>query len=519
MSDNPPILQDYNAFEANLPLIEAVRREGAVWALDRCRALGAVVGGAEAMHHAERSDAHPPVLHRYDRFGERVTRIERDPSWHWLIDRSIEHDLHGLPWRNGLPSAHAARAAMILTWGELSLPAVCPASGNYSMAPALKGTPALYDRWAPRLTSLDKESLLFAAASLTERQGGSDVRSNRTRAEPMGEDIYELTGLKWFVTCPWADLILILAQAPAGLTCFLVQSADPGFRVERLKEKLGWHALGVGEVELNGVKGQRVGDEGRGVGVIMRMIAYTRLDVMLECAASLRKGVMQAVHHARHRSVLGRRLAEHPAMRNVLADLALESEAATAGVLRVARSYDEPESRFGRLALSVMKYWVSKRAAGHAAEALECLGGNGYVEASGMPRLYRDAVLGSVWEGSGNVAALDILRAIRTEPASLDEFFTECGLSRDGNPVLDRWVADVREDALAIASSDDAEWRARGLVERMALALQASLLVRFSPPGVADAFCAARLGSRSLAYGGLPRGADVHLILDRVMPA
>ena len=518
MENNAPILTNFNAFDANAVLQEAVKRDAGDWAIDRCRSVGALVGSEEAQHHSTRSELNPPILHRYDRFGARIDQIERDPSWHWLIDRSIDHDLHGLAWRNEQP-AHAARAALVLQWGELSLPAICPASGNYSMVPALRATPGLSEKWTPRLIAQGRPNLVFAAASLTERQGGSDVRSNQTTAHPLGDDVYALNGLKWFITCPWADVLLVLAQAPQGLTCFLVESSAPGFRIEQLKDKLGWHSLGVGEVELVDVPGYRLGEEGRGVGVIMRMIAYTRLDVMLECAASLRTGAVQAIHQARYRSVLGRKLTDHSAMRNVLADLALESEAATVGAMRVARGYDDSQSRFSRLALSVLKYWISKRAAGHAAEALECLGGNGYVEGSGMPRHFRDAALGSVWEGSGNVAALDVLRAIRTEPESLDAFIGECELGKGAHTALDRWIDDVRADALAVAQSNDPEWSARRLVERMALALQASLLVRYSPSAVSDAFCASRLPATSSAYGGLPFGVDVDAIINRALPA
>lgn len=518
MENNAPILTNFNAFSMNLALVDAVAREGAEWATDRCLTVGTLVGSEEAQLHSARAEAHPPVLHRYDRFGDRVDRIERDPSWHWLVARSIEHDLHGLPWR-GDRAAHAARAAMVLQWGELTLPGICPASGNYSMVPALRASPKLAETWVPRLLASAQPDLVFAAVSLTERQGGSDVRSNRTTAHPLGGDLYALNGLKWFITCPWADIMLVLAQAPAGLTCFLVESSAPGFRIERLKDKLGWHSLGVGEAELVDVPGHRLGEEGRGVGVIMRMIAYTRLDVMLESAASLRKGTVHAIHHARHRTVLGRKLIDQPAMRNVLADLAIESEAATVGVMRVARGYDQPESRFGRMAVSVLKYWISKRAAGHAAEALECIGGNGYVEESGMPRHIRDAVLGSVWEGSGNVAALDVLRAIKTDPQSLDEFLAECALAKGGDRTLDAWTQRVGDEAHGIAQSNDPEWGARGLVERLALALQGSLLVRFSPSAVSDAFCASRLPATSSAYGGLPSGVDVEAIIDRAFPA
>ncbi|MGE4322151.1 MAG: acyl-CoA dehydrogenase family protein [Sphingobium sp.] len=518
MNQAPP-LEEYDAFALNTPLREAASRAGADWALEKLHGLGAIVGSAEGRDHAERSDRNPPVLERYDGVGDRVDRVVRDPSWHWLVDRTVEYDLHGMTFRKDNPPAHAARAAMILTWSELSLPTVCPVSANYAIMPALAMDPALQARHAPGLLSTDSGSVTFAAASMTERQGGSDIRGTATVATPQADGSYSITGQKWFVTCPWGDVVLVLARAPGGLTCFVVESAHPGYRIERLKDKLGWHALGVGEVELHDAPGHRIGEEGKGVGVIMRMISFTRLDVMLENAAVLRVGTMRAIHNARHRHVLGKLLTDHGAMRNVLADLALESEAATAGVMHVAGSYDIAGSRLSRIALTLMKYWLSKRAAGHAAEALECLGGNGYVEASGMPRLMRDSVVGSVWEGSGNVAALDILRVLHGDPESVEQFLMECEAARGGNALLDQWIDALRAEIRQVAQGGDPEWNARLLTERMALAFQGSVLMRFAPNAVSDAFCAGRLGPRGMAYGTLPPSVDVDALLARALPA
>lgn len=518
MPNQPSPLADYNTFTLNQPLQEAVQREGAAWAVDRIARAGAIAGSIEARDHAARTDRHPPVLHRHDAAGRRIDQVERDPSWHWLVNQTVALDLHGITTRAGLPPAHAARAAMVLAWAETSLPTICPISANYAMVPALATGPEVQRAWTGPLTQMDPAKLRFAAASMTERQGGSDIRETTTRAERQADGTYLLTGQKWFVTCPWADVLLVLARAPDGLTCFLAESGHPGYRIERLKDKLGWHGLGVGEVELHDLPAVRVGEEGRGVGTIMRMITFTRLDVMLENAAVLRAGVVRAIHHTRQRRVLGRYLTDHALMRNVLADLALESEAATLAAMRIAGSYDQPQSQLGRIALTLMKYWLSKRATQHAAEAMECLGGNGYVEASGMPRLLRDAAVGSIWEGSGNVAALDVLRAVRTDPRSLQELLDECNHARGGNRHLDAWITTTTDLVTAWASGEDPEWDARMVVEHLALMFQASLMVRFSPNDLADAFCAARLGQRALAYGGLVRGAPVDRILERAVP-
>src|SRR5881275_1215145 len=356
--------------------------------------------------------------------------------------------------------------------------------------------------------------------AMTERQGGSDVRANITEAEPIGEDTYEIHGHKWFCSYPPCDVFLVLAQAPAGLSCFLVERG-PGMEFQRLKDKLGTRSLPSSEVEFRGAVGRRIGEEGRGVPAIIRMVNHTRLDCLLGATTGLRRGTVEAIHHARHRSAFGKLLVDQPAMRNVLADLAIESEAATVSAMRVARSYDEPDdAAFRRFATAVMKYWVSKRAAAHAAEALECLGGNGFIEDSGMPVLYRDAPLNSIWEGSGNVAALDVLRAMVKEPEGLPAFLEECQLAAGADQRLDAHLARVRDRATEVLAGQDPQFEARGMVEDLALALQGSLVVRHSPPAVADAFCASRLASQGgRVYGTLPPSVEAREIIDRALPA
>jgi putative acyl-CoA dehydrogenase len=405
---------------------------------------------------------------------------------------------------------------------------------TYAAVPALRdGAPELAAEWEPRLTSTDYEHGALAGMAMTERQGGSDVRANITRAEPAGDGAYEIHGHKWFCSYPPCDVFLVLAQVGGRdglLSCFLVQPG-PGMEFQRLKDKLGTRSLPSSEVEFRGIQGRLVGEEGRGVPAIIRMVNHTRLDCLLGSTTGLRRGTLEAIHHARHRSAFGALLVDQPAMRNVLADLALESEAATTTAMRVARSYDDPDDgAFRRFATAVTKYWVSKRAAAHAAEALECLGGNGFVEESGLPLLYRDAPLNSIWEGSGNVAALDVLRAIVKEPEGLPAFLAECDLGAGADRRLDDHLERTRERVQSLfAGRDgdtpeqrlyDSQFEARRVVEELAVGLQASLLVRHAPPAVADAFCAARLGSEGgRVYGTLPAGVDSGAIVERALPA
>jgi putative acyl-CoA dehydrogenase len=515
-----PSLEPVNVFEVDLALREALEREGAEWGVDRAREAGAVAGGVEAREHSRRAERNLPILRTHDRFGNRVDEVELDPSWHWLLRGAVERQIHSLPWREERPGAHAVRAVLFMIWGNANDGVMCPVSMTYAAVAALRdGAPELAAEWEPRLTRPDYNSGALAGMAMTERQGGSDVRANITRAEPAGDGLYEIHGHKWFCSYPPCDVFLVLAQAPGGLSCFLVERG-PGMEFQRLKDKLGTRSLPSSEVEFRGIHGRLVGEEGRGVPAIIRMVNHTRLDCLLGATTGLRRGTLEAIHHARHRTAFGALLADQPAMRNVLADLAVESEAATVSAMRVARSYDEPEqAAFRRFSTAVMKYWVSKRAPGHAAEALECLGGNGFVEDSGMPLLYRDAPLNSIWEGSGNVAALDVLRAMAKEPDGLPAFMEECELAAGADSRLDAHLDRVREQAAAVFSSEDPQFQARRVVEDLALTLQGSLLVRHSPPEVADAFCATRLGGAGgHAYGTLPAGVDAGAIIERALP-
>ncbi len=523
--NQPPPLQPINLFDADLALCEALEREGGSWGIDRAREAGLAAGGLEALEHSRRAERNVPQLRPYDRYGKRIDEVDLDPSWHWLLRGAIEREVHGLPWRERRAGAHVVRAALFTLWAQVNAGVMCPVSMTHAAVPALRdGASELAAQWEPRLTKPDYRTVALAGMAMTERQGGSDVRANVTRAVPLGDGLYELRGHKWFCSYPPCQVFLVLAQAPAGLSCLLV-TRGPGMEFQRLKDKLGTRSLPSAEVEFRGISGSLVGEEGRGVPAIIRMVNHTRLDCLLGAGAGLRRGTLEAIHHARHRRAFGAVLAEQPAMRNVLADLAIESEAATAAGMRLARSYDDPDQGpLRRFATAVMKYWVCKRAPGHAAEALECLGGNGFVEESGLPVLYRDAPLNSIWEGSGNVAALDVLRAMVKEPEGLPAFIAECELAAGADARLDAHLYRVREQAVSSVCSEqapeDTQFVARRTVEDLALALQASLLVRHAPAPVADAFCAGRLGDdRGRVYGTLPPGVDSKAILERALPA
>jgi putative acyl-CoA dehydrogenase len=516
-----PPLQPVNLFEADVALQEALHREGGDWGVDRAREAGAVAGSTESWEHTRRAERNVPVLVTHDRFGNRIDQVELDPSWHWLLRGAIERDIHSLPWRESRPGGHVVRAALFMLWGNTSDGVMCPVSMTYAAIPALRdGAPELAAEWEPRLTKPDYDHGALAGMAMTERQGGSDVRANITRADPVGDDVYEIHGHKWFCSYPPCDVFLVLAQAPGGLSCFLVERG-PGMEFQRLKDKLGTRSLPSSEVEFRGIHGRLIGEEGRGVPAIIRMVNHTRLDCLLGATTGLRRGTLEAIHHARHRSAFGALLVDQPAMRNVLADLAIESEATTVSAMRVARSYDEgdEEASFRRFATAVMKYWSCKRAPAHAAEALECLGGNGFIEDSGMPALYRNAPLGSIWEGSGNVSALDVLRAVAKEPEGLPAFLEECELALGADQRLDSHLARVRERVAGVFAGQDPQFEARRVVEELALALQGSLVVRHSPEAVADAFCATRLaGDGGRVYGTLPPGMQAREIIDRALP-
>jgi putative acyl-CoA dehydrogenase len=510
-------LEDFNVFETDVPLREAIEREGGGWGVDRLRDAGAVAGSAEGMAHGRRAEHNRPELRTHDRYGRRIDHVEYDPSWHWLLRGAIEREIHSLPWRDPQPGVHVVRSALMYVYGQLNAGVMCPVSMTYSVIPALREEPGLAEEWEPLLMRNDYDEGALCGMAMTEKQGGSDVRANTTQAEPVGDGTYEITGHKWFCSHPMCDAFLVLAQAPGGLSCFLVERG-PGFEIQRLKDKLGTRSLASSEVEFKRLPGRIVGEEGRGVPVIIRMVNHTRLDCLVGSASGMHRALAEAVNHTRHRSAFGKLLAEQPAMQNVLADLAIEAEAATTAAFRVARSYDEDDAAFRRFATAVMKYWVAKRCPQVAGEALECFGGNGYVEESPMPLIYRDTPLNSIWEGSGNVAALDVLRAMAREPEGLPAFLAECELAAGADARLDGHMARLKDDLAALPADDDPQWRARRLVEDLALALEASLLVRHALPEVADAFCASRLdGGGGRVFGTLPRGVAAEPIVERAL--
>jgi putative acyl-CoA dehydrogenase len=531
-------LEDYNSFETDRVMVEAVRREGADWAEQGISELGALCGTAQVIRWGEEANRKTPVLRTHDRFGHRVDEVEFDSTWHELMRIGISHGLHATPWLEPQSGAHVARAAAFMQLSYAEAGVGCPISMTYSAIPALRMQPEVAAEWEPRFLSLDYDQRFVPAdqkrgalcgMAMTEKQGGSDVRANTTVAEPLngggpGEE-YEITGHKWFCSAPMCDAFLVLAQTPAGLSCFLMPRWTPDgernrFHIQRLKDKLGNRSNASSEVEFRAAWARMVGEEGRGVPTIIEMVNHTRLDCTTGAATGMRAGVAQATWHAAHRSAFGKPLIEQPLMQNVLADLCVESEAATISAMRLARSYDEVAAGdeqamlFRRLANATLKYWTCKRAPWHAVECLECLGGNGYVEESGMPRLYREAPLASIWEGSGNVQCLDVLRAMARHPESIEAFAAEVGEGAVAEPRLDEFGRKLRDDLMS--DPETLQTRARSLVERMALALQGSLLVRFGDPAVADAFCATRLeGDWGNVFGTLPAGTDTAAIIAR----
>jgi putative acyl-CoA dehydrogenase len=534
--NQPPPLEHHNAFTADAVLVEAVRREGAEWAEAELAELGTKAGTPEAIEWGFQANESPPVLHTHDRFGHRLDEVRYHPAYHELMNVAVAHGLHASPWADERPGAHVARAAKMIVWSQVDAGHTCPISMTYSVVPALRHEPALAAEWEPRVVSRtydrhfapveQKQGVTFGMA-MTEKQGGSDVRANTTRAEPAGgSGEYVLTGHKWFCSAPMSDAFLVLAQAPGGLTCFLLPRWRPdgtrnAVHIQRLKDKLGDRSNASSEIELVGAWARRVGDEGAGVRTIIEMVNHTRLDCVLGSTAGMRLGTAQALHHAGHRAAFGKALVDQPLMAVVLADLAVESEAATVTALRLARAYDsnddEHERLLKRLATPVSKYWICKRGPVHAAESLECLGGNGFVEASGMPRLFRQSPLNGVWEGSGNVICLDVLRAMGRSPESVEAFLAELDGAAGGDARLDNAVARLRKE---LGDLDDIERRARRVVEAMALAFQGSLLVRSGDPAVADAFCASRLdGDGGRAFGTLPAGVDARRIVARHRPS
>ena len=540
VTNQPPPLVEYDAYGTDAVLCAAVAANGAAWAEPALHAIGRRAGSAEAIAWGFEANANPPKLRAFDRYGTRIDEVEFHPAYHALMNAAVGFGVHCSAWSDPRPGAHVARAAANFTWTQVDAGHGCPMTMTHAVVPVLRAVPELARRWEPlvfartydgRLGPAGRKGSAIFGMGMTEKQGGSDVRSNTTRATPLGRGgpgaDYALTGHKWFCSAPMSDAFLVLAQAPAGLSCFLVPRFLPDgsknvFALQRLKDKLGNRSNASSEVEFAETIGTLVGDEGRGVRAIVEMVNFTRLDCIVGSASGMRQAAAQAIHHASHRSAFGALLVDQPAMQNVLADLALESEAATMLFARLARACDaavagdEHEARLKRIGTAFGKYYVCKRTAGHAAEALECLGGNGYVEESIMPRLFRESPLNSIWEGSGNVNALDVLRAMTRERGVLESYFAEVAFARGADARLDDAARDLERE---LADVTNGEARARYVVERMALVFCGALLVRHAPEFVADAFCASRLAGRyGNAYGTLPAGVDFRAIVARAAP-
>jgi putative acyl-CoA dehydrogenase len=542
-----PLLAPYDAWATDLPLREAIQREGGGWAEPDIAAYGPIAGG-ELMALGFTANENKPKFKPFDARGHRIDEVEFHPAYHRILQLGVQHGVPNYAWRHAdKAGAHVARMAISYLHNQADQGTSCPMTMTYACVPALRHQSDLAETWLPRVISNTYDPRFIPAAQktgvtigmgMTEKQGGSDVRSNSTKAfrvadsgatrtDAIGGGLYELIGHKWFFSAPMSDAFLVLAQTDGGISCFLLPRFDESgarnaIRIQRLKDKLGDWSNASSEVEFQGATARRVGEEGRGVATILEMVALTRQDCMIGSASLMRQALVQAIHHTRHRSAFGKLLVQQPLMQNVLADLALESEAHTALTARVARAVDASmrnpqEAAFARIATAIGKYWVCKRAAAFVNEAQECLGGAGYVEESSLPRLYRQAPLNSIWEGSGNIQCLDVLRALTREPTSREAYFAELALAKGGHPALDAEV--LRLQAELAHGEDDRtalESRSRFLVERMALALQAAILVRAGDRRVTDTFCESRLsGAHGLVFGTLTSTAPMRYLIDR----
>lgn len=540
VENQPEWRVDLDEFAANAPLVAAVEAFGAGWASDGLHEAGTLVGSLDFQRDAERANTHTPVLSAHDRWGFRLDEVEYDPSYHRILGAALARGAHTSAWADPRPGAHTARAAMFMLFAQVEPGHACPVSMTHAAVATLKDSPWVAEDWLPRaysrgydprlLPDQEKGSALIGMA-MTEKQGGSDVRAGTTLGTYMGGHAYQLTGHKWFCSAPMSDGFLVLAQTrrgneDEGLSCLFVPRILPRgtrnvFRIQRLKDKLGNRSNASAEVEFDGTIGTIVGEPGRGVRTIIEMVQRTRLDCVLGTAAGMRQSVAEAIWHARGRAAFGAKLVDQPAMTAVLADLAMESEAAMLTGLRLAQLFEDDASdrdvALRRLATPVSKYWVCKRGPQHAYEALECLGGNGYTESFPLARRYREQPVMAIWEGSGNVIALDVLRALTHDDASADAFADELAITEGASGLLDGHVARTLELLVEVAADPvSAQTQARRLSEGLALALQASLMLRHAPSLDAEAFIASRLGEdRAAQYGVLPRGTDAAAIVAR----
>jgi putative acyl-CoA dehydrogenase len=538
VTNQPPPLADYDLFSTDPALAGAVAAEGADWAAGGLAAFGRELGTAENFALGDLANRNAPILHAFDRYGHRIDEVEFHPAWHRLLELAVGQGLHSAPWAEPQPGAHVARAAGVHMMCQVEAGVQCPVTMTYGSVPALKREPQIAAEWLPRVYSRSydqrfrpgaEKSGALIGMGMTEKQGGSDLRANSTRAEPVGArgsgEPYCLTGHKWFFSAPMCDAFLVLAQATAGPSCFFLPRWTPdgernAIHIQRLKDKLGNRSNASSEVEFDGAVGWLVGEEGRGIPTIIEMANYTRLDCALGSSGLMRQAVAQAAHHTAHRTAFQRKLIDQPLMQNVIADMAIEAEAAMRLSLRLARAYDRPddpaEAAFARVVTPAAKYWICKRGPMLAGEAMEVLGGNGYVEEGPMPRLYREMPVNSIWEGSGNIMCLDVLRAAGRSPDSLDAVVAELNVSRGVDPRFDRFCLKLTDD---LTGSPPHEGDARRIVERLVLALQATLLLKHGTVTVADAFCASRLDRDSGgAFGTMPRGIDAGRIARAAAP-
>jgi putative acyl-CoA dehydrogenase len=538
VQNQPPALQDYNLYVQDAALREAVLREGAAWAQADLTAFGALTGSREVIELGFQANENKPVLYTHNNYGHRIDEVRFHPAYHRLMQISLENGLHSSHWSDPKPGAQVARAAKSYLMGQVEASHGCPITMTSAVIPSLREQPDIAALWAPKIMACAYDSRNVPVAqkqavtigmAMSEKQGGSDVRSNTLRAHALGTggpgQAYELVGHKYFVSAPMCDAFLVLAQASGGLSCFLLPrwkrdgSKNP-LQIQRLKNKMGNVANASCETELRGAYAQMIGPEGRGVATILKMVTMTRFDCMVGSSSGMRQAAAQVLHHCAHRSAFGKLLSNQPLMQNVLADLVIENEAALMLTMRLARALDhstENEKLLVRMGTAVGKYWICKRTPAHAYEAMECIGGSGVMEDCIMPRLFRESPVNSIWEGSGNVQCLDMLRAMHRNPGSMETYMAEVKEGRGADHHLDHYVAQLDRE---LADMSDIEYRARGVVEKMALALQGSLLVRHGNPAVADAFCASRLGAHAsgLTFGNLPRGVDCSGIIARATP-
>jgi putative acyl-CoA dehydrogenase len=536
VENQPPLLENYNSYSQDLALVEAVHREGASWAQSRLDKFGATTGSREKIDWGIAANANKPTFCSHDQYGQRVDEVTFHPAYHQLMCDSKAQELHSLPWNETGPGANVTRAALYYLQAQVELGHLCPITMTHACIPTLRKQPDIAKQWQEKILNphydprniphVEKQGLTIGMA-MTEKQGGSDVRTNSTKAYPIGSagpgEAYELVGHKYFVSAPMSDGFLMLAQTEGGISCFLVPRWRPDgsknpLQLNQLKDKMGNVSNASSETELRGAYGWLIGEEGRGIANILEMVALTRFDCMMGSAGIMRQAVTQITHHCHYRSAFGKKLSDQPLMQNVLADLALESEAALALSMRIARAQDNAgsdtaEAMLVRLGTAVGKYWVCKRTPAHAYEAMECIGGSAVMENSMMPRLYREAPINTIWEGSGNVQCLDVLRAVRKEPESLQAILDEIGQAKGAHPLLDSAIKQLPD---MFQDTDTMEYRARRITEKLALGLQASILVQNGNALISDSFIQARLGDGSgHVYGMLPTGIDCKAIIER----